>query len=248
MLNYIRADLSLILRRVQRYAIVLLALIASMVYVVFIYKTTSWNSVNFVSCATVCLTVQGIVLGLFEMSFVFTEDFQAKTMQVAIGRGLSRRKVVLTKFLEFGMLQILDMVVLLIVMSVFGAFTGIHLLAEQVLEIFSWCCCSWLTTMTVASLTSIALFRFQKAGLLLILFLILSFDPVNALLSWLQDNNAIAAQLNLTRFTYESVNSIFRSRLVLTNFDVLSFIGILIYIIGAYALTCFLFEKQEMEF
>ena len=49
-------------------------------------------------------------LGLFDILAVFSEDFKAKTMQVAIGRGVSRTQVVLTKLLDVAMVLLTDLV------------------------------------------------------------------------------------------------------------------------------------------
>ncbi len=248
MLNYVHADLSLIFRRVQRYLTVALMLAAELIYFAFIQKTLNWNSVNFVSTLSMALSVMPVLMGLFEMSFVFSEDFRAKTMQVAIGCGISRRQVVLAKLLEFSVLLLTDILAMLLLAFGFGFVSGIRLLPEQLLEIFCWGFCEWLSSVVLASMTMILLFRFQKAGMSLLLYLVLGIDPIHMILDFLAMSNSLAARLNLSRFSYGALNDLFRSRLILSQFDILSFIGIMIYIIGAYALTCLLFRKQELEF
>ena len=68
----------------------------------------NWNAVSYLSAISFPLSFMAMFLGLFDILAVFSEDFKAKTMQVAIGRGVSRTQVVLTKLLDVAMVLLTD--------------------------------------------------------------------------------------------------------------------------------------------
>lgn len=63
-------------------------------------ETIDWNTVTYLIMARAFAGMLPMFFGLLVFIAVFSMDFKAKTMQVAIGTGLSRAEVVLAKTVE----------------------------------------------------------------------------------------------------------------------------------------------------
>lgn len=247
MLNYIRADLYRIRLSIPRALVLILTLIVVTAGLVWRQSNVVWNSVNFVAAAATIQMISSSILGFFEINFVYTQDFKAKTMQTAIGRGLSRQQVVLAKFLECDLLVLADLIVLLVTCLIFSAATGITLLPEQMSTLVLCVFSQWLSTAICIHVTSIFLFYLQNAGAFSILYLLILLDPPAIILSLTRDV-PILASLHLESVTYTNVVNTFTSQLALRHCNVPMLLGTIFYLVLSYLITCVLFKKRELEF
>lgn len=247
MLNYIRADLYRIRLSVPRALVLILTLISVTAGLIWRESNVVWNSVSFVEAASTVQLIVSIVLGFFEITFIYTQDFKAKTMQTAIGSGLSRPQVVLAKFLECDLLILADLILVLIASLVFSVATGISLLPEQLGTLALCVFGGWLSTAICIHVTSIFLFYLQNAGALCILYLIIYLDPPAMILS-LTRNVPLLASLHLESITYTNVVNTFTSQLALRHCNIPMLLATIFYLIASYFITCVLFKKRELEF
>lgn len=249
MLNYIRADLSRILRRVPRILLLLLSVAGFAIY--FLYQSSqymTWNSVTLLASVSSALIALDLAFGLIEIHSVFSDDFKAKTMQVTIGIGTPRRRVVLSKQLELLILLTLDFLVMFVIILGAAAATDVTLDGSQLAELAIYCVSGVLTSLVAGSLSMIPLFYLQNATLSLLIYIIVSLDPISMILNMLTPTSEILAELNLSSYLYSSLLSIFRAQLILGRFSLRSFIGILIYLLIGYGASSLIFQKRELEF
>lgn len=250
MRNYIRADVKRILQR-SSHLFSMLLLFA--LYVIVLYlpnRGMQVTSVTLVASACGLLDWLAVFFGLFEMLAVFSEDFKVKTMQVAIGLGVTRNKVVICKLLETIILMVLDCIVIVLLTlatgSVLGASIAPAVLTDLVLALLIK---FLLAQAVVVSITMIVMFMTQSTILSLFvyiltglgtIYLLLSFMPMFGL-TWLEN-------LNLGRLTLSYNVGAFYSRLVLGSFDFVSFLIVIAHLAAGIIATCKLFQKSELDF
>ena len=250
MRNYIHADIKRILQRSSHLFTMLLAFGIFFCAVYLPNRGGQTTSVTLVTSACSTLDWLVVIIGLFEMIAVFSEDFKVKTMQVAIGLGVSRSKVVLCKLIEVAILLVLDCIALTLLTMGMGALLGFaipfYVLQDLIVTLLVKCLIAQIASV---SLTMIVLFLTQSTILSIFVFILISGGIVNMLLTALPMLGITALDnLNLARLTLSYLVGLFNSRLLLGTFDFPSALGIAIYIgVGVFA-TCKLFGKRELDF
>lgn len=247
MMNYVRADVRRIVMRIPRIVILAVCYAVS----VFIYfnsaRQDGWNSVEFLSFVQgLCMFIP-LVFGVIELISVYSDDFRAKTMQVAIGIGIPRRKVVLAKGIETALLVGADMLLYIVLFCLCNLITGTSLIAEQIGELLWQFLCCWFTVVAYTAPTMILLFFMQNTGISTLLYILFSTSLVNTAAKKLTELKALRP-LHLTNLLLTTAVENFRTRMILGVFDLKNFIIVLIYIVGCYLITAKLFKSRELEF
>lgn len=160
-----------------------------------------------------------LFIGLFEMIAVFSEDFKVKTMQIAIGLGMTRTQVVLCKLFEVLALLVLDC------LTVITIPLKVLMDVVRVLLVHGLLGCAVFT-----SLTMIVLFVTHSMILSIFTYCFVGIDIVGILLSllpmfgfeWIEN-------LNLNRLTLSYLAGIVNTRLALGTVDIGGLVGLLIY-------------------
>lgn len=248
MLNYIHADLNRIFRRTPRLVFVILVYAITLGVEMYQAVSRSYNSVNLLASVPTAFETVALILGIVEIQNVLADDFRAKTMQITIGLGVSRPKVVLTKLIDFMVLLLTDMLVLAVLFILGGLGCGIHLMADQV-HLLMVTAIGDVVYMTIAAaITMIPVFYLQSTALAILFFLIISIDPINMILSMLS-NKEIVMNLHLQALPYSAVANTLTTQLSLRNaVPIPQLIGVIVYLVAAYALTVLVFKKRELEF
>lgn len=248
MLNYIHADLHRIFRRTSRCVIIILFFAIALGIEFYQAVTRSYNSVNLVAAAATLFDGAALVLGVVELQSVFADDFNAKTMQIAIGLGISRPKVVLVKLLDFAILSLVDSLVLMVLFALGGTFCGIHLLGDQIYLLVVSAIGNALYMTIAAAFTMIPVFYLQSTSLAILFFLIISIDPIKIILM-LFSTKEIVMNLHLVELPYSIVAETLTTQLSLRNaVPIPQLIGVIAYLAIAYGLTVLVFKKRELDF
>lgn len=246
MSNYICADLKRILFRLPRIILTLLVYAVFAAVVAYTYYA-QWSSINFVTNVQLYIEFLPILLGLVELIAVFADDFRAKTMQVAIGLGISRAKVVYSKLIEVVVLAAIDLAVLAVIILGVASYLEAGLSPAQSKELLIGLTMAGVTTISYISVTMILMFYNQSTGLGRILYLLLSAGMVSAVVSLIGVIEFLEP-LNIESHTMSHYLSVTRARWIVGIFDVKAVIACLIYIAASTAITIFLFKKSELEF
>ena len=248
MLNYIHADLNRIFRRTPRLVFVILVYAITLGVEMYQAVSRSYNSVNLLASVPTAFETVALILGIVEIQNVLADDFRAKTMQITIGLGVSRPKVVLTKLIDFMVLLLTDMLVLAVLFILGGLGCGIHLMADQVHLLMVTAIGDMVYMTIAAAITMIPVFYLQSTALAILFFLIISIDPINMILSMLS-NKEIVMNLHLQALPYSAVANTLTTQLSLRNaVPIPQLIGVIVYLVAAYALTVLVFKKRELEF
>ncbi len=245
--NYIRADLRRIVRRIPRIIILTIYFAVFAIFYIVAARKSSWNSVQFISLVQSFCSFLPPILGLIELICVYSDDFRAKTMQVAIGIGIPRRKVVMAKYIETAVLTFADLLIFVVLCVVLNAISGIVLRSDLVMEMFGEFLFGWFAVLGYTGLTMILIFYMQGTGIATILYLILSTNLVQWLLQNITSLPAIRG-LHLQNVLLSNALGNFRTKMIIGTFNFRSFITIIIYIVATYFITSAVFNKRELEF
>lgn len=250
MFKYIRADLYRIFHQVFRYIWVILCIVVAVALHLNSAMKNDLNAVGFAASVHSYITVVSVICGIGELSAIFSDDFRAKTMQIAIGSGVSRRHVVLAKLLEMAFLILLDLLVTFLLMILSGVlFMGISFTAHPIQQMLVNVLTGALTAVLCADVTMILLFYTQKTGFAPLLFLVLFIDPIQQIFRWFLSTNETFLRLHLGDYTMSALTGTINTQLGLgASFPAKQLIVILVYIVAVYFITCLVFKKRELDF
>lgn len=247
MLNYIIADLKRITLRIPR-AIAMLVIYAGMVlFLMSVSSSDQWNVVSYMSAVEQYVGFLMVMIGLVELVSIFADDFKAKTMQVAIGLGIPRWRVILCKLIEVMVLVLADLVVFALVAFIAAPCVRVAPSGSRMMEIIGKLFGVWLGTTAFASLSMILIFITQGTLGAIILYLAMASGVVNTLMEIILGLEGIK-DFHLQRFTLTALVKMFDAKIILGTFSFSYFVGILIYIAIGYAVTLAVFRKRELDF
>lgn len=245
--DYIKADIWRITRRIPRAVMILISYAIFVYYIVKRSQGDSWNSVFFMEAYLGGLVLLAYFCSVIEFISVFSEDLKAKTMQVAIGCGMKRRHVILTKWIDCMLLVLIDYLLACIIGLITGFATGVHINLEQFGDLAVSFLGDMLSVGGYYSLVMIVVFWMQSILIPLIVYVCLCFQIIESILKTLFSIEALQP-LNLEKFLIATDTELFKARLMIGSFDVKAFIIILIYIAAGYLISNILFKKKELEF
>ena len=250
MFKYIRADLYRIFHQAFRYIWLILCFAVLVGLQLSFAMKDNLNALGFASSIHVYLKVATAIFGVGEIAAVFTDDFRAKTMQIAIGNGVSRRHVVLAKLLEITFLFLLDLVILTALMILSGVlFMGLSFTAHPIQQVMVNVLSSTLTAVLCADVTMILLFYTQKTGFAPLLYLVLYIDPIHQIFQMSFSTNEAFLRLHLGDYTMTALIGTINTQLGLgASFPAMQLILIFVYIVAIYFITCLVFQKRELDF
>lgn len=247
MLNYIGADLRRIFTRIPR-ALLLTVIYAVLIIIVAVsHQSGDFDSVSFILSFGTFIKVMPLAIGIVELVSIFSADFKAKTMQAAIGSGISRRHVVLSKLIEVMVVILVDVLLLAAVTWILTGIYGIRLTSDQMMEVFARFFTVWLKTCCLIDLAMILMFYSQGTGIAMIFYLLCAAGLLKTLLDIVLSADFLK-KLHLASFLPTSLIDTFQTRMILGSFSLERFIGIALYMVGAYFITVFVFKKRELEF
>lgn len=267
MRNYIFADMKRIFRRVP-HVIVMLIIYAAFVLAVYLSHlftgavTGSGIADSFAeqgldvqmflpSLYSVIMNVAGFftaVVGLLELIAVFSDDLKAKTMQVAIGVGISRSGVVLCKMIELLMLLVLDVAVIGLLGVGLGCMLGVPLSGQEVGDLFIHLGMGYIVAnFAYACLTAVVVFASQSMTSAILTYLALSFYVVSGIIG-MSSMVKVLEPLHLSRYTLSEVLDALNGMVESLRFNWTPVVGLLAYMVVSIGIAIFIFRKKELEF
>lgn len=248
MIQYLKADLWRINRRVPRWILFIAYLLLGIIITVATSNQKSFNFIKLGEGITMMIRFMTVILAMCNLYFVFEDDMQVKTAQTAIGRGLNRSHIILEKWIQMMLLSLLDGVALLLVTYLTGLIRGVALKGAAAAKVTAQLCGTWLTIGVMTALVMIIIFYIMHIGVTQILFIILCFKPISMVLNFQEMSNEILAKLRLSRFLIGSNLDGFQQSLEVGKFNLQNFIVILIYWIIGMGITYMIFRKKELDF
>lgn len=248
MFNYMYADLRRIYRRLPR------LIVLTLIYIAVTAVLASALGDGEIKAAPMMILFEHyavgyfpLVIGLVEMASLYSDDFRAKTMQQAIGMGISRTEVVLCKLLDMTVLLLIDLAVFgAVTLAAGGIWGGAGMTAEVTGELLLTLLSAWLKAVAYASLSMTLAFYTQNALFSMLVYIALASGAANTMLGMALGMRSLAP-LHLPRFLLTSQANAFYTHALLGYFDLASFLAVLIYIAAGAFASSWLFKNVELE-
>jgi ABC-type transport system involved in multi-copper enzyme maturation permease subunit len=184
------------------------------------------------------------LVGGFLFSAIYTDDLHSKNLITLVGFGISKTQIIISKFLLMVCFSgIIYAIFPLFHIGLYGALgstatgtvTGmIYILALKY----------FLVTVGFAALTGIVVYGTQRTTFSMVLYILLAFNIVSALLATLI--NQIKPEL--TRYMMDGITNNIMIGVMDGQVPILYFVQFFIYVGIAVALSVLAFHKKEMEF
>ena len=240
--NYLKADLARI-RSKQSHIICLLVIYLILAAITFFKSSNEASWIEFADLAAGSLPVY---LGTIVFFAVFSDDIKTRTMQVAIGRGLTRSKVIIAKILEGLILTVVYFALAGVLMQAVGMLAHVSLSSASTAKLWSAIIESIFQMMFYFNLGMILVAATLKSNLAEIFYILCAFDiipgAVNILFAFCYEK---LGWPNLLPYLYSGLISDFMGHPLE---KLLSLVGALVYLIVTVWLTMQIFSKKELEF
>lgn len=249
MLRYLYADLWRVGQRIPRWVIWILSLVIGAAVIVSASGKKNFNYVQMGSSMETVLIILPAILAMFNLYFVYEDDMQVKTMQVAIGRGTGRLVVIFSKWLQMVILSIIDCTGLILVMSLTGFVTKGTVLRDHAVRLVGAQAISTVFAIAVTTaIIMIFIFNSMHVGIMQIVFLVLYLKPFSMILNSLEVRYEFLAKLQLSKFMPGKNLDTFKQMFTGGQLGMRSVTVIMIYCILGMGITYMIFAKKELDF
>lgn len=247
--NYISADIKRVFHK-KSFIAAAGVYVGIFLFMMFIYSNPTFTADAYVAKTRNFLSFFPFLIGLALFLSVYYDDFKSKSMQTAIGYGIPRYKIVLSKFLESVILFAAIAICVLIIVLVVPAAMGLSLNAVQIIELMTGVFAEMLRAIGYVSISAVPVFYTQNAVSGIICTVLLSSKTVLIFSSMILGQNFIVNSLgDLTEYLftiqlYSAQNAFVQS----SSFSLLLLPVIAVYILLPVLLSVFCFNKKELEF
>lgn len=225
---------------------------------VFIFSVmSSWKSAAGTYTSVKLLESTSTFLGTSFMLFIgtmdfiqsFNYDFSAKTIQVAIGIGISRLQIIISKLIQTTLVILTDALVTIGIFFVLSFITRSSLAPHQFGELFIKASSCILLVSCATALTMPLIFRTKSMIIPLICFSVLWLGLVTyALRMILRNAPTFVTSLQLDRLTHDSCIGEILTDALIGRFQLMPWIGTVFWFALGIYLTWLAFRKMELDF
>ena len=245
MINYIKADLLRIAKRIPRYIVLVIGL---GVFAAVMLSMSEGKSVyEIVDIVTKAMPYICALFGIIEFVFAYTDDIKAKTMQIAIGRGVGRHQVILAKWIEHTLLSLLDCVLVVIEIIICAAIRGAMFSGEPAADIFILMIFGIIKVIGAAGITMIVVFASLNSVLSIIVYICSAVGIVGLIFSLIVTIGPLE-NLGIEKYLFSNLIETAKTRMIVGTVSVGHLLGIIVYLILFYFIAVKVFEKHELEF
>lgn len=249
MRNYILADIRRICHK-KSFLATAGAYIGLFLIMIFIYFNPSFTPAAYVAKTVTFLNFFPLFVGLIVFLSVYYDDFKSKSMQIAIGYGMPRYKVVLSKVVESTLLLFVTVFFVGIIILLVPAALGIALSGTQAVELIASIIAEALRAIGYICMSAIPVFYTQNSVNGTILFVLFSSKTVMILLTMILGQDILVNLAgDLTQYLYTSMLYSTRNMLMQTGtVNIILFAAFALYIVLPVILSVICFRKKELEF
>ena len=243
--QYIKADfLRIRHKKTHILSIAILALILPIVisfFMVHYFKCSGEESLMLIA------SFSQIFIGVSIFAAVFAADFRSKTMQVAIGRGLSREQVILAKEWELLLLTLFYTLILVIGVAVTAGIFGSPIPVTT--KLAGSYANNVLSCMGFYNLAMIPVYITQKSNLGEIAYVFLSGGIISSILNAVLTLDVMPKIVtSMSKYLFSNCVNDFTHGLESGHMLIQPLAGCLIWIVGALIITQLIFRKKELDF
>ena len=191
-----------------------------------------------------------LVIGLFVFMSVYVDDFKCRAMQVAIGYGISRIKIVFVKLLESTILLLSIAVIIGVLVLYTPVILDLNPNTQHFISIELTMALEMLRTLAYLTLSSILVFFFHDVSYGIITYVMFSSKTVYIVMSMIMGQELLVNTIgDLRKYFYTSLLYTVKDEMINGKPFIMTFIAaLLIYIIFPTAIAMIGFCKKELEF
>ena len=249
MTNYIGADLRRIFQK-QGFLWAFGAFVGCFVLLVFIYFNPSFTAETYVSKMTSFMSYFPLVVGLPTFLSVYADDFRCRSMQVAIGYGMPRERIVFAKLLESAVLLLVTAAVMAALLVAAPLLLGLAPTAQQMASLALTAGAELLRALGYGAISAVAVFLTQNATGGTILYVLLSSKTAYIVANMLLGQDFLLNTVgDLTKYLFTAMLYSCKASLVQGGQPyVWLIVALLVYIALPTIVSVVGFRKKELEF
>ena len=249
MTNYIRADLRRIFQK-QSFLWAFGAFVGCFVLLVFIYFNPSFTAETYVSKMTSFMSFFPLVVGLPTFLSVYADDFRCRSMQVAIGYGMPRWRIILAKLLESAVLLLATAAVMAALITVAPLLLGLAPASQQMTSLALTAGAELLRALGYGAICAVAVFLTQNATVGTILYVLLSSKSAYIVANMLLGQDFLINTVgDLAKYLFTAMLYSCKADLVQGGQPFICLIAaLLIYVVLPTVVSVVGFRKKELEF
>lgn len=247
--NYIAADLRRVFRK-QSFWGAVGAFAGCFAILVFIYFNPSFTAEMYSSKMTGFMSFFPMVVGLLTFLSVYADDFKCRSMQVAIGYGMPRGRILFAKLLESAVLLLATSAVMAVLLIAAPLLLGLAPTPQQMASLVLTAGAELLRALGYGAISAVAVFLTQNATGGTILYVLLSSKTVYIIATMLLGQDFLRDTVgDPTKYLYTSMLYTCKAGLVQGGqpYSCLSF-ALLVYIVLPTGISVVGFRKKELEF
>lgn len=247
--NYIGADLRRIFRK-QSFLWAFGAFAGCFAILVFIYFNPSFTAETYVSKMTSFMSYFPLVVGLLTFLSVYADDFKCRSMQIAIGYGMPRGRIIFAKLLESTVLLLTTAAGMAVLLTAAPLLLGLAPTSQQMVFLVLTAGAELLRALGYGAISAVAVFLTQNATGGTILYVLLSSKTVYIIATMLLGQDFLRNTVgDLPKYLYTAMLYTCKANLVQGGqpFICLGF-ALLIYVVLPTMISVVGFRKKELEF
>lgn len=247
--NYIGADIRRILHKQSFWGsfAIFTALFAG---IVFIYFNPAFTVDMYVAKITSFLSFFPLVVGLFIFMAVYADDFKCKSMQVAIGYGIPRERIVLGKLLESTVLLLGTAAIMSALVIATPIVLGLAPSAQQLEALLVTMLAEILRALGYTAISTIPVFFSQNAVNGIIIYVLLASKTVHIVLSMILGQAFLINMVgDWTKYLYTT--QLYTAKTLLIENESFHFVlisAVICYVVIPTVISVISFKKKELEF
>ena len=245
MKRYMNADLHRIFTRVPRF--IVLAVLYAAIFFIITQAADGKTVYEFISGFLSYVNFFFGVIGLAELIFVYADDLKAKTMQVAIGTGISRNRVILAKWAEIAVLMLIDTLVMALLIIAAAATNGVGFTADVAGQFLILLLFGVIKVVGSVGFTMIFIFWTRSTVIGILVYLVTVSEIVSHLFGAVLEAGFLS-NLHISGYTFSGLMQLSRARMMAGSFSFWYNFGMILYLAVFFLLTCLVFRKRELEF
>ena len=247
--NYIGADLRRIFRK-QSFLWAFGAFAGCFAILLFIYFNPSFTAEMYVSKMTGFMSFFPLVVGLPTFLSVYADDFKCRSMQIAIGYGMPRERIIFAKLLESAVLLLATAACMAVLLTAAPLLLGLTPTSQQTASLVLTAGAELLRALGYGAISAVAVFLTQNATGGTILYVLLSSKTVYIIATMLLGQDFLQGTVgDLTKYLYTAMLYTCKTDLVQGEQTFICLIfALLIYIALPTVISVVGFRKKELEF
>ena len=249
MINLVRGDLRRIIRK-KGFLIALIFIVLFVIVLAIAQRAVRWNGYAYIYSVQQQINLYNLILSALIFLAVYGDEFKAMAMTCAIGRGVSRNKLIVSKLIDNVILSALLYGILAVILVLLGKILGANMTTEETLALVLNMMIGAYKTIGFTTLASVVLFVNANVPLGLFILLILQL-MMTMIFSTAAASSKLISRLHVDRWYYGGMADSGYSSIMLgmTGEGIFTLtLGFVLYVGIALCITIALFSKRELDF